>query len=118
MPGGEYDRASGTSMAAPQVAGALALLRQQAPAAGVDQLLRRLTEVAPQISDTRPGGMVHGLPLLDLGALVALSLEGGATAAVKAASRMSNATAGRRHSGRTGSRPADEGLGAHPVAAQ
>jgi alpha-tubulin suppressor-like RCC1 family protein/subtilisin family serine protease len=63
---GGYGAASGTSMAAPLVAGSLALLRSRWPDAGVAQLQQRLTGAAPRIDDTRPGGIARDLPLLDL----------------------------------------------------
>ncbi|WP_395360476.1 proprotein convertase P-domain-containing protein [Streptomyces sp. YH02] len=48
MPGGSYTGKSGTSMAAPHVAGALAVLRQAYPGDGIDGLVSRLaTSGAP-----------------------------------------------------------------------
>ncbi len=48
----------GTSMAAPHVAGALAVMRSAAPAATVTQMINALTSTGPFITDARPGGFV------------------------------------------------------------
>ncbi len=58
LPGGGYQTWSGTSMAAPHVAGAWALLRQVAPDATVDQILAALVNSGSPINDQRPGGSV------------------------------------------------------------
>lgn len=52
---GEYSRLSGTSMAAPHVAGAWALYRSAEPEAGVDEVLQRLQETGRPIRDPRNG---------------------------------------------------------------
>ena len=55
VPGGSYARFSGTSMAAPHVAGAVALLKQKRPAATVDQILAALTSTGSPIADSFVG---------------------------------------------------------------
>jgi subtilisin family serine protease len=50
-----YTAMSGTSMAAPHVAGAWAIAKQQSPAAGVDQLLAVLQGMARQVVDPATG---------------------------------------------------------------
>lgn len=54
-PGGTFTALNGTSMAAPHVAGALALLRQQTPSSGADQLEARLKSTGLSITDARNG---------------------------------------------------------------
>jgi hypothetical protein len=58
VPGGGFDWFSGTSMAAPHVAGAWAVLKAQFPNAGVDAILNALTSTGRPIRDTRSGGSV------------------------------------------------------------
>jgi uncharacterized repeat protein (TIGR01451 family) len=48
----------GTSMAAPHVAGALAVMRSAVPNATVTQLISALTSTGPSITDQRSGGFV------------------------------------------------------------
>jgi subtilisin len=52
VPGGGYDSFSGTSMAAPHVAGAFALLKSVAPAATVTRLLNALVSTGTGIRDS------------------------------------------------------------------
>ena len=54
-PGGEFAVSSGTSMAAPHVTGAWAVLKQAAPNASVDEVLQALTGTGVMIMDTRAG---------------------------------------------------------------
>ena len=55
IPGGFYQNYSGTSMAAPHVAGAFAILKQRNPNAGIQQILNALTTTGQPITDTRNG---------------------------------------------------------------
>ncbi|MBU3717704.1 MAG: hypothetical protein FGM45_05295 [Actinobacteria bacterium] len=66
-----YGCTSGTSMAAPQVAGAVALLRQKFPSLSAGQIVTALRSTATTISDTRPGGTTSGLRVLDVAAAIA-----------------------------------------------
>jgi subtilisin family serine protease len=54
-PNGQFATNSGTSMAAPHVAGAMAILRQKAPTAGVDALVEALVNSGVPITDPRNG---------------------------------------------------------------
>jgi len=56
VPGGTYQRFSGTSMAAPHVAGAWALLKGASPSASVNEVLDNLQNSGVLVSDTRTGG--------------------------------------------------------------
>ena len=58
VPGGGYGTLDGTSMAAPHVAGAYALLKQQKPSAYVDTVLGALQKTGTNVADTRLGGTV------------------------------------------------------------
>src|SRR5262245_7629121 len=53
IPGGDYAYLSGTSMAAPHVAGGFALLKQALPNATVDQILNALVASGLPVTDTR-----------------------------------------------------------------
>ncbi len=55
VPGGGFEIRRGTSMAAPHVAGAWAVLKSAAPAAGVDEVLAALTSTGLGILDPRNG---------------------------------------------------------------
>ena len=54
-PGNSYFQSHGTSMAAPHVAGAWAVLKQKAPGATVDGVLAALQDTGTQVSDYRNG---------------------------------------------------------------
>jgi subtilisin len=56
VPGGGFAFFSGTSMAAPHVAGAWALLKHQNSSASVASLLSALQSTGLSVTDTRPGG--------------------------------------------------------------
>jgi hypothetical protein len=56
VPGGKDGAKSGTSMAAPQVTGTIAVLKQLAPSLTVDQELDILQASGKSIKDTRTGG--------------------------------------------------------------
>ncbi|NEN07915.1 S8 family serine peptidase [Diaminobutyricibacter tongyongensis] len=58
---------SGTSFAAPQVAGAFAVLRSRYPDASVDQLLGRLRRTGVAVADTRSGNAAAVAPRIRLG---------------------------------------------------
>ena len=53
VPGGGYEAASGTSMAAPHVTGAWAIVRQAAPTASVSEVLNALRNTGLPITDNR-----------------------------------------------------------------
>ncbi len=55
VPGGGYGSYQGTSMAAPHVAAAFAILKQRAPTASVSQILNALTNTGKPITDSRNG---------------------------------------------------------------
>jgi subtilisin family serine protease len=52
-PNNQFVVASGTSMAAPHVAGAWAVLKQAAPTASIDQILEALTSTGVMLTETR-----------------------------------------------------------------
>ena len=62
---GGFDSWPGTSMAAPHVAAAMAMLKQAAPESSVDELLRSLKRTGLDIRDRRSGGI--GAELIDVG---------------------------------------------------
>ncbi|BAC47559.1 papA [Bradyrhizobium diazoefficiens USDA 110] len=64
LPGSTYGMKTGTSMAAPHVAAAMALLRQEFPNESVTQLESRLTTGAPTTVDVRTGTKLPRLELV------------------------------------------------------
>lgn len=63
VPGGGYKALEGTSMAAPHVAAAFALMRQQYPSASVLEIQRMLVKDAPTVVDPRNGTTLVALEL-------------------------------------------------------
>lgn len=53
IPGGEFAYFNGTSMAAPHVAGAWAVVKSKYPNASVDEILAALTNYGQAVTDTR-----------------------------------------------------------------
>ncbi len=66
VPGGGTATFSGTSMAAPHVAGAWAVLKQINPAASVTQLLSTLQSTGTAVKDMRVGGVETSMPRINL----------------------------------------------------
>jgi len=74
-PNGLFVVARGTSMAAPHVAGAWAILKQAAPQASVDEILQALAGTGVWITDTR-GGSGTAVPRIQVDAALSLLLNG------------------------------------------
>ena len=66
--GDGYGLKSGTSMAAPHVAGAWAVLKQADPTASVDDVLKALKATGVWLQDTRPGAVNRIAPRIQLDA--------------------------------------------------
>ncbi len=66
VPGGGTATFSGTSMAAPHVAGAWAVLKQKSPTASVSQILNTLQTTGTPVNDMRVGGVKTGMPRINL----------------------------------------------------
>lgn len=66
IPGDNYAYFSGTSMAAPHVTGAWAVMKSKLPDATVDQVLAALQSTGVSIDDTRSGGTVTNMPRIQL----------------------------------------------------
>lgn len=63
VPDGEYAKLSGTSMAAPHVAGAWAVLKQANPDATVEEVLMALQSTGVPITDARTGQVIPRIQL-------------------------------------------------------
>jgi subtilisin len=75
IPDNTYAEMSGTSMAAPHVAGAWALIRSKAPGASVDEILNALQTTGVLIDDNRSGGVVTDMPRIQVDSALALFEE-------------------------------------------
>lgn len=69
--GGQFKSLDGTSMAAPHVTGAFAVIRSKLPKASADEIEAALKETGQVIRDTRPGGQ-HAKPRIRVDAALAL----------------------------------------------
>jgi subtilisin family serine protease len=72
VPGTRFSKYVGTSMAAPHVAAAWAILKQRNPSASVDDILNLLASTGKSVTDTR-NGIVK--PRIDIGAALNASVE-------------------------------------------
>ncbi|GAB1422628.1 hypothetical protein MASR2M15_28650 [Anaerolineales bacterium] len=61
VPGGGYSNFNGTSMAAPHVAGAWAIMKQKFPGASVDAIETMLKNSGTLVNDHRAGGIASGM---------------------------------------------------------
>ena len=66
LPGDTFGNKSGTSMAAPEVAGAFALLKSAFPEASVDELYSAMADTGVLVDDLRSGGTVTEIPRIQL----------------------------------------------------
>jgi subtilisin family serine protease len=66
VPGGGLASWNGTSMAAPHVAGAWAVLKQKAPEMDVSSILEALRDTGAQLDDERSGGKVTDMRRINL----------------------------------------------------
>ena len=70
VPGTTYQSWNGTSMAAPHVAGAWAVLKQAKPDASVDEILEALKDTGVPVTDTRVGAGNRVKPRINVAAAV------------------------------------------------
>jgi subtilisin family serine protease len=73
VPGVGYETWSGTSMAAPHVAGAWAVLKSKMPSASVSEILTSLQTSGVTVDDTRPGWFVTGMKRIQVDAALSTS---------------------------------------------
>ncbi|BAO43802.1 S8 family serine peptidase [Thiolapillus brandeum] len=66
VPGSGYGTWTGTSMAAPHVAGAWAIMKQRNPNASVEDILTELRNHGDLLSDHRNGGVVQNMRIVNL----------------------------------------------------
>ncbi len=66
VPSGGMATKHGTSMAAPHIAGAFAVLKAAYPDATVDDMLNTLKQSSTMVDDTRYNGTVHDIPRINL----------------------------------------------------
>ncbi len=66
VPGSGYGTWTGTSMAAPHVAGAWAIMKQRNPNASVADILKELRDNGDLLSDNRNGGVVQNMRIVNL----------------------------------------------------
>ena len=66
LPGGDVGTMGGTSMAAPHVAGAWAILRQKAPSLSVADTLAALRSTGTLVDDLRSGGIETDMPRINV----------------------------------------------------
>jgi subtilisin family serine protease len=71
VPGDAYSFKSGTSMAAPHVTGAWAVLKSKDPGASVNAILTALTSTGASINDSRSGGSVTGMARIQVDSAIA-----------------------------------------------
>jgi subtilisin len=67
VPGDGTANFNGTSLAAPHVAGAWAILKQKSPDASVDDILQALYETGTEVDDNRGGGQITGMRRINVG---------------------------------------------------
>ncbi len=72
IPGDSYGSKSGTSMAAPHVTGAWAVLKSKDPGASVDAVLSAFTTTGVSIDDARSGGSVTGMARIQVDSAVSV----------------------------------------------
>lgn len=66
VPGGGYESKNGTSMSAPHVAGAWAVLKEKWSEASVGEILTLLSDTGTLVDDTRIGGSVTGMRRINI----------------------------------------------------
>ena len=92
VPGGGYAYMNGTSMAAPHVAGAWALLKQKTPSASVDSVLSALKQTGTPVKDTRVAGGVTK-PRINIADAAGVSISGPANDAFASSQTLTGANA-------------------------